>query len=162
MPSCETVGIVGSIVNVIASCQALEILKMVSGNSQAVDRTLRVFELWDNRMRAIRLDHLRDGRDCPTCGAGNYEWLEGRKGSSVAVLCGRNAVQLAFPTRQTVSLQDLERRLAGVGQVARNPFLLRLEVDRYVITVFHDGRAVIGGTADPAEARTVYARYVGL
>ena len=41
------------------------------------------------------------------------------------------------------------------------PFLLRLKVDAYELTVFPDGRAIIGGTSDVALARTVYAKYVG-
>jgi adenylyltransferase/sulfurtransferase len=45
--------------------------------------------------------------------------------------------------------------------VARNPFLVRASVESYEITVFADGRAIIGGTQDPGVARSVYARYVG-
>jgi adenylyltransferase/sulfurtransferase len=43
-----------------------------------------------------------------------------------------------------------------------NDFLLRLKVDGYEVTVFPDARAIIKGTDDPAVARTVYARYVGM
>ena len=39
--------------------------------------------------------------------------------------------------------------------------MLRLVVEDYQITVFPDGRAIIGGTEEIAEARTVYARYIG-
>jgi adenylyltransferase/sulfurtransferase len=70
-------------------------------------------------------------------------------------------VQLSFPGRDAISLESLAARLQGVGDVTRNKFLLRLRVDQYLITVFPDGRAIIGGTEDIAEARTVYARYVG-
>jgi adenylyltransferase/sulfurtransferase len=45
--------------------------------------------------------------------------------------------------------------------VTHNQFLLRLEVDQYLITVFPDGRAIIGGTDDIAEARTIHAKYIG-
>jgi len=45
--------------------------------------------------------------------------------------------------------------------VSANPFLLRLEVDGYLITLFPDGRAIIGGTDEIAVAKTVYAKYVG-
>ena len=38
----------------------------------------------------------------------------------------------------------------------RNKFLLRLEVDGYQLTVFPDGRAIIGGTDDMATARTLH------
>ena len=41
-------------------------------------------------------------------------------------------------------------QLEGVGQISRNAFLLRLAVDSYELTVFPDGRAIIGGTDDIA------------
>jgi adenylyltransferase/sulfurtransferase len=161
-PTCDTAGILGPIVNVVASLQACEAIKILSGNRDAVSRTWNVFELWENRIRQIDLDSLRDHEDCPTCGRHEFPWLDGRRGSHTAVLCGRNAVQLTFPERQTAfSLETLAEQLAGVGKVTRNPFLLRLTVDQYVLTVFADGRAIINGTEDIAEARTVYAKYVG-
>ena len=76
------------------------------------------------------------------------------------MLCGRNAVQVTAAGRG-FSLDELARRLAGLGPLVQNQFLLRLEVDVYELTVFADGRAIIGGTSDPAVARSVYARYVG-
>ena len=48
-----------------------------------------------------------------------------------------------------------------MGRVTRNKYLLRLAVDDYLITLFPDGRAIVGGTDDIAEAKTVYARYIG-
>ena len=55
----------------------------------------------------------------------------------------------------------LARKLEGVGRVTHNRFLLRFEVDNYAITVFPDGRAIIGGTDDITEARTVHSKYIG-
>jgi adenylyltransferase/sulfurtransferase len=70
-------------------------------------------------------------------------------------------VQLSPPPGSSVSLEDLASRLTGVGRVERNAFLLRLTVDGYVLTVFPDGRTIVGGTNDIATARTVHARYIG-
>ena len=56
----------------------------------------------------------------------------------------------------------LASKLTAVGHVTRNPYLLRCAVGEYVITMFPDGRAIIGGTADIAEARTIYSKYVGI
>jgi adenylyltransferase/sulfurtransferase len=69
-------------------------------------------------------------------------------------------VQLTHPGA-AVSLDDLARQLEGVGQMTRNPFLLRLKVEQYELTIFPDGRAIISGTDDIAAAKTVYAKYVG-
>lgn len=160
-PTCDTAGILGPIVNVIASCQACEAMKILSGNANEVSRTLNVFEIWDNRLRQINLDTLREAADCPTCNEHDYPWLSGKKGGHTAVLCGRNAVQLSFDQPSQLSLEALETKLKHLGVVSRNPFLLRLEVDHYRLTLFPDGRAIIGGTEDIAEARSIYAKYVG-
>jgi adenylyltransferase/sulfurtransferase len=55
----------------------------------------------------------------------------------------------------------LASRLTGVGRIQQNAFLLRLYVSEYVVTVFPDGRTIVGGTNDVATARSVHARYIG-
>jgi len=160
MPTCDTAGILGPIVGVIASLEAIEAIKILSGHRETISRHLTVVELWDGCIRQVNVASLREQVDCPTCKRGEYPWLEGRQGSHTAVLCGRNAVQLSHPGA-SVSLEHLARQLAGVGEVRLNPFLLRLKVDPYELTVFPDGRAIIGGTSDVATARTLYAKYIG-
>ncbi len=160
MPTCDTAGILGPIVGVIASIQALEAIKILSGHRDAVSRHLTVVELWNNSIRQINVSSLREQVDCPACKRREFPWLAGKEGSRSAILCGRNAVQLTQPG-VTLSLDRLSRQLEGVGQVTRNAFLLRLNVDAYELTIFPDGRAIIGGTADVATARTLYAKYVG-
>jgi adenylyltransferase/sulfurtransferase len=141
--------------------QANEAIKILSGHREQISRVLTIVELWDNRIRQVKVAGLRDSVECPACRRGEFLWLSGQRGSHTAVLCGRNAVQLSFPQRQPVSLESLSAKLAGVGQVTRNPFLLRLAVDDYLLTIFPDGRAIIGGTDDIAMARTLYAKYIG-
>ena len=160
-PTCDTAGILGPIVNVIASLEAVEALKILSGNEAAVSRQLTVIDMWSNRIRQINLATLREQGDCVACGDGEFLWLAGKKGSSSAVLCGRNAVQLAPEGARPTSLESLEEKLAGAGRVTRNPFLLRLEVDNYLLTVFADGRTIVSGTDDITVARTLHAKYIG-
>jgi adenylyltransferase/sulfurtransferase len=160
-PTCDTAGILGPIVNVVASFQACEAIKILSGNRAAISRSLTVVQMWDNRIRQVDVSSLRDSVDCPTCKRHEFPWLDGQRGAHTAVLCGRNAVQLSFPDRQRMSLDALADQLDGVGQVTRNEFLLRFSADKYEVTVFPDGRAIIGGTDDIAEARNAYAKYIG-
>ncbi len=159
-PTCDVAGILAPIVGVIASIEAVEAIKIASGNRAAVSRSLTVVELWDNHLRQVDVSSLRDQVDCPACRRGEFPWLSGKQGSQTAVLCGRNAVQLAH-TGVRVSLDELARQLEGVGRVTVNAFLLRLEVEGYELTVFPDGRAIVAGTDDAATARTVFAKYVG-
>jgi len=159
-PTCDVAGILAPIVGVIASIEAIEAIKIASGNRDAISRSLTVVELWDNHVRQVDVSNLRDQVDCPACKHGRFPWLSGKQGSQSAVLCGRNAVQLTH-TGVSVSLDDLAWRLEGVGQVTRNQFLLRLKVDQYELAIFPDGRAIISGTDDVATARTVHAKYIG-
>ncbi len=165
-PTCDTAGILGPIVNVIASMEACETLKILSGNREAVSRTLNVIDLWDNRLRQIGLQALYQAPDgqtgpCPACHGREFPWLEGQRGQSTVVLCGRNAVQLSPPQERELNLKTLADKLRGVGVVTLNPYLLRFEADGYRVTVFPDGRAIVTGTEDETEARSVYARYIG-
>ena len=60
-----------------------------------------------------------------------------------------------------ISLDDLACQLEKVGEVTRNQFLLKLQVEGYELTVFPDARAIISGTDNIAEAKTIYAKYIG-
>lgn len=160
-PTCDSAGILGTIIGVVASMQANEALKILSGHVEAISRTWNVLDLWDNQLRQIKLDSFGDRSACPTCSGREYPWLDGKRGSHTAVLCGRNSVQLSFPGREPISLDQLAEKLAAVGTVTKNRYLVRAAIDKYQVTVFPDGRAVIGGTEDVAEAKTVYAKYVG-
>jgi molybdopterin-synthase adenylyltransferase len=160
-PTCDTAGIIGPIVNVVASIEAAEALKILSGHREAVSRRLAIIDLWDNQVRHVDLTKLAGGSDCRVCKHREFVWLSGERGDSSAVLCGRNAVQLSAAAGTRISLDELASRLNSVGRVERNPYLVRLYVDSYVLTVFADGRTIVGGTNDVATARTVQARYVG-
>ena len=160
-PTCDTAGILAPIVGVIASIEAAEALKILGGYREAVSRRLTIIDLWDNQVRQVDLSRLRDGADCRVCQHREFEWLEGDRGNESAALCGRNAVQLSATGDSAVSFDELAARLQGVGQIERNPFLLRFTVGDYVLTVFADGRTIVGGTNDITTARTVHARYIG-
>ncbi|HEX3601784.1 MAG TPA: ThiF family adenylyltransferase [Lacipirellulaceae bacterium] len=160
-PTCDTAGIIGPIVNVVASIEAAEALKFLSGHGDAISRRLTIIDLWDNQLRHVDLARLRENGDCRVCKQGEFSWLNGQRGDTSAVLCGRNAVQLGAPAGTTVSFDELAARLIGIGRLQRNAFLMRLHVDEYVITVFQDGRTIVGGTNDVAVARSVQARYIG-
>jgi molybdopterin/thiamine biosynthesis adenylyltransferase len=159
--TCDSAGILGTIIGVIASIEAGEALKILSGNTAAVSRTWNVVDLWENSIRQIKLDNFKPTSECPACTGREFPWLEGMRGSHTAVLCGRNAVQLSFPGRENVSLDAIVEKLSAVGTVTRNKYLVRAQIAAFQVTVFPDGRAVIGGTEDVTEARSIYAKYIG-
>ena len=99
--------------------------------------------------------------DCPTCAHGRYDTLDADASDLAAVLCGRNAVQLAPRVGTQINLPALAERLRAAGDVKVNDYLLRLRAGDYELTIFKDARAIIRGTDDVQTARTLYARYVG-
>ncbi|MDG2206312.1 MAG: ThiF family adenylyltransferase [Pirellulales bacterium] len=161
-PTCDTAGILGSIVNVVASIQAAEAIKILSGNSDAIQAGLTIIDLWDNRLRQIGTQSIQSQEDCPACSGREAPWLQGDRGSQTAVLCGRNAVQLRSLEGQRLDLKHLAKKLAERGEVVQNKFLLRFTIEKFEFTLFPDGRAIVGGTDDVAEARAAFARFVGV
>ena len=64
-----------------------------------------------------------------------------------------------------VELDAVASRLAPFGVVTRTPYLLRLNLADdgrpLQLTLFPDGRLIVGGTNDVERARSIYARYIG-
>lgn len=161
--TCDTAGVLGPAVNVIASLEVVSALKILGGLRDQIDPVLTVVDVWDGTFRRMNLGNLRDSANCPACQGGERKWLDGHEGSKATILCGRNAVQVSPPRRGELALEDLAKRLAEVGPVRSNAYLLKLTLtdpDRE-ITVFRDGRAIVKGTEDESAARALYSRYVG-
>jgi adenylyltransferase/sulfurtransferase len=160
--TCDSFGILAPIINVIGSIQSMEAIKILSGNVASVSKKLAVVGLWSNEFRSMDLSSLRDRVDCPTCKGQTFQWLSGERGSQSAIMCGRNAVQLSFAQRQQIDLVALGEKLASIGTVEQNPFLVRFFIDDFSLTVFADGRAIVSGTEDASIAKKLYAQYVGV
>jgi len=158
-PSCDTAGVIGPIVGTIASIQVAEALKLLSGAHGRVRRKITTIDLWENRCDAIDLP--RPFADCACCGRHEYPYMDGTLGAEAAALCGRNSVQIRPKRRTKIDFDDLASRLAQLGAIEQNRFLLRADIDGHQITVFSDGRAIIQGTYDTNIAKSLYARYVG-
>ena len=159
-PTCDTAGVLGPAVAVVAGIQAAETLKLALGADGARNRDLLAFDLWDLTFNRIAIGERRE--DCVACGEHHYEFLDRSAPSQTTQLCGRDAVQILVHPAPHLALDALAGRLRSLGQVRVNQFLLRCAVDRYDLTVFPDGRAIIKGTSDDSEARAVYARYIGM
>ncbi len=162
--TCDTAGVLGPAVNVIASLQALDAIKILADLAETIEPVLTVVDLWEGTFRRLQVGEPRDEGRCAGCLSGERPWLHGTQSARSAVLCGRNAVQITPPLRMQISLEELAARLLASGRVTRNPFLVKLEAAEsgYVLTVFQDGRAIVHGTEDPGIARSVYARFVGM
>ena len=159
--TCETAGVLGPIVNIVASFQAAEAMKILAGKREAINRELVYIDVWENVTRRIKIAPLLGKVDCPCCRRRKFEWLEGAFGSQTTSLCGRNAVQVSQRSAGRLDFEELAKQLRASGSVSFNKFMLKFDVDDYQFTVFPDGRAIIKGTSDVDKARVLYAKYIG-
>jgi adenylyltransferase/sulfurtransferase len=166
-PTCDTVGVLGPVAAAIASFEAAEALKVLTGNYEAVCPTLLNVDLWQNRIDQLEVGSAYENTDCLCCRHRRFDYLEGRAGSGAAVLCGRDAVQLRHKQDGArIDLDAVAARLRLVGEVKANSFMLRADIvdngTPYQLSLFPDGRAIVHGTAESAVARAVYAKYIGI
>jgi len=172
--TCDSAGVFAPVSAIVAAAQAADALRLLLGLREAGSGTLLSFDLQAGRRSRLNAASLRDP-DCPCCAHGRFEFLDGsRDDGAGATLCGRLAVQVK-PTAGAgagagrVDLEALAARLRAHGSFTASPHLLRGKLHETPggfegaceLTVFADGRAIVGGTARADLARSVYARYVG-
>jgi molybdopterin-synthase adenylyltransferase len=155
--TCDTIGVLGPIVNLIASLEVAEALKLLAGREQALHGRLISCDVWSGHLQSIRVAR---NPECRACAKRDFRYLEGEAQPHIT-MCGRDSVQIHERSR-ILDLHALGLRLSSiVGDVRQNDFLLRFRVPPYEMAVFADGRAILKGTKDPAVARSLYARYIG-
>jgi molybdopterin-synthase adenylyltransferase len=157
LETCETAGILNSVVNLAASIAATEALKLLVDAEDRIRRTLLSFDLWRNERAEVAAGVPRAG--CRTCGRREFIHLAG-EGQPHITLCGRNSVQI-HERHRPIDFSEMSTRLKPYGTVRHNDFVLKFWQEPYEMTLFPDGRAIIKGTTDTAVARSLYARFVG-
>src|SRR6185503_4943862 len=128
-PTCDTAGVIMPIVTVIASIQAAEALKLLTGRMEALHNSLIRIDVWDFQFNRLDLSSFEKRADCPACALGKFEFLRGEGRQVATSLCGRNAVQIARSGNGAVDFAALAERLQSAGEVMFNDFLLRFRVE---------------------------------
>ncbi len=155
--TCDTAGILNTAVNLAASIQVTEALKLLTGQAHLLRRTLLSLDLWTSDRSEISSD--KPNTACTVCGQRIFTHLAG-EGRPHITLCGRNSVQI-HEHHRPIDFTAMRDRLAPHGNVRFNNLLLRFERPPHTITLFPDGRALIQGTTDITLARSLYARFIG-
>ncbi len=162
-PTCDTAGVLGAAVGVVASLQAVEAIKLLTGKAAEINRHLVSIDVWSGRVANLNVQSVYDKGNCPCCQRHEFPYLSGDYASTTTTLCGRDAVQVNRAAPADIDFAAITRKLQPVarGDVISNRFMLKANVDGYELTLFPDGRAIIKGTDNADKARTLYARFFG-
>lgn len=160
--TCDTVGVIGPIVHIVASYQATEALKLLVGAYDDLNPHLEQFDIWANEHMQMNVSKGKNP-DCPACGKKHFDYLDltGMQTEEFTTLCGRDTVQISPLHASRVDFAELIKRFEPIGTVEQNAFLLRFHVDDYTMVFFKDGRVLVQGTDEISTAKTLYAKYVG-
>ncbi|XJZ25722.1 thiazole biosynthesis adenylyltransferase ThiF [Bacillota bacterium Lsc_1132] len=160
--TCDTAGIISPVVQMVVSYQISEALKILVEDFDSLRNKLVSFDLWKNQYSAVRVDKMKKAH-CPSCGKErSYPYLSYENQTKTAVLCGRDSVQIRPSGLVERDLAALEKVFAEQGgTVQRNPYLLSYSLDHHRLVIFKDGRVLVHGTKDIAEAKTLYHKFLG-
>ncbi|MEI7026151.1 ThiF family adenylyltransferase [Paenibacillus sp. y28] len=161
--TCDTAGVIGPIIHLVASYQATEALKLLIGAREKVNPRMMHFDLWHGHHSGVDVSGARK-QDCPACGERHFEFLEAeRDGDMMQSLCGRDSVQIVPSAPQRFDLQEWAQKWKPLGNVEANPFLLKLHLPGQItLVLFPDGRLLVQGTGDMTIAKTLYSKYIGM
>ncbi len=155
--TCDTAGVLGPAVGVVASWAALEALKILTGREP--HRELVRFNLWDDERQFLRPPKSR----CRFCTEQITEFLDARWTLKASALCGLEGVQIRVNPPGKLDFAALQSRLetrSGSPWKQRG-MLLKGRDGGWDITLFQDGRALIHGAITPERARSWYTEVVG-
>lgn len=159
-PSCETFGVLGTSVGLIANLQATEALKVLWGEPETLHGKLLSVDPTRGRFTALDVSASRN-ESCQACARGEFVWLEWRQSPHTALLCGSDSVQITPANGERLDLARFAARWPHDALLKQNPFLLRLKADEQELTLFADGRAILHGIRDANQALAIYERVIG-
>ena len=152
LDTCETAGVLNSITNLISSIQSNEAIKILLG--KGYEKNLLFFDVWKNDMSKIKINK---NKSCICCNIKNYEYLNGKKSSRTAKLCGDNVFQIKTKAVNNEQFNGLKERLRKIGKIIDFGYCINFGKN---ITIFQDGRALIKAK-DEKEAKSLYSKFVG-
>ena len=174
LPTCDLAGVMGPVVGMVGAFAASQALFLLAGRADLLERKLWSVDLAAHRHATIAVSI---DEHCACCGKKEFSFLEPvHEMSRVAHLCGRGAIQV-LPTRRVkvdgaavdMDLSALQKQLLDHGQFAMRGGSLHGQLRNVAglggepveLTIFADGRAIVGRCSDETIARSIYDRFIG-
>lgn len=154
--TCDTVGVISPITNMVAAYESAEAMKIIVG-SDSVCRQAISMDVWDNFTEFFDVD---PDPECPVCAKHQYERLEHRQKNYTASLCGHDAYQVTPEDDGSFDYEAVVAALEKEGETARNRYFTTFKNDEADFKLFPDGRAIINGVQSGDAAREVFVKYI--
>lgn len=159
--TCDTVGVLSTVVHVIAAYQATEAFKLLIEDNSFLREDMVQLDVWKNDFDLFPF-HLSINEACPCCKNRNFEFLsKNSRGHLISSLCGRNSIQITPEDERVINFNDLFAKWSKLGDVKKTPYLLRLTYGDYQLSLFSNGRLLVQGTTDQTIAKRLYSTLVG-
>lgn len=160
--TCDTVGVLSTVVHVIASYQATEALKILIEDPTSVREEMIQIDVWKNDYDEFPFQYSLN-KNCPCCQKRQFDFLHNESASHlISSLCGRDAIQITPADKNLhLNLEDYYKKWKELGEAIKTPYLLRLQFEEYQLSLFNNGRLLIQGTTDPIIAKRLYTALVG-
>ena len=174
LPTCDLAGVLGPLVGMVGAFAASQALFLLAGRADLLERKLWSVDLAAHRHATITVSI--DER-CACCGKKEFSFLEPvNEAPRVAHLCGRGAMQILPMRREksdraslSMDLSALQKQLLDHGQFAMRGGSLHGQLrnvpglggEPVELTIFADGRAIVGRCSDETIARSIYDRFIG-
>lgn len=159
--TCDTIGVLSPITDIIGSFEAVEVMKLLVGADS--NPNLEQLDIWTNSFFQMDISNGHNPA-CPACVNHEFEFLDRSSSKQIAYtsLCGRNTVQINPRFKQPIDFQQTANRLKTSGKVEMNPYMLRFSPNEEITMVFFkDGRVLIHGLNDLIQAKNYYSKYIG-
>ena len=160
--TCDTTGIIAPAVQITAAHQSAEALKWLSGNQSAMRKKMLTYDVWENTSVEAGITRMKNP-SCQTCGPNPvYPSLLPESGTSYAVLCGRDTVQIIPEKERVLSLTDVEEvAKRQENPYKKTPYFIEMEANGYRCIIFINGRLLIHGLKDIKKGRKIYHQLFG-
>lgn len=146
LETCETTGVLNTIVNVISALQVNEALKIILRKDY--EKKLLFFNIWDNTL--IKTNVKKD-KKCPACNQ-KFAYLTGEAKQDIVKFCGSGTFMLTGD----FDFNEIKNRLKKLGKISD----WEASFNFGSLTVFKSGKVLIKAK-DEKEAKSIYSRYIG-
>ncbi|MBC2135281.1 molybdopterin biosynthesis protein MoeB [Listeria innocua] len=148
--SCDIIGVDGALIPMVAGMQVSLLTQMIL-NPDFTANTYYQIDNWQLNFQPLT---VKKRAHCTGCSAEKVR-SEVPFSKQTIALCGRDTVQ--FHLQNKSNYREIKQRLAEQKMLyTENPALLSFNYEKYQFVIFKNGRVLLHGTENLAEAKKIY------